>query len=452
MNNYELTIIGGGLAGCEAAWQAASAGVKVALYEMRPSKMTAAHETGGLAELVCSNSLGSLLVDRGSGLLIHELQLLESLLVRVAMDTSVPAGGALAVDRQKFSSRVQQLLEAHKNIRLVREEVPEIPESPTIIASGPLTSKHLSASIAAFVGKDNLFFFDAIAPIIKGDSIDLNVAFLSSRYERGLDSEGDYLNCPFTQDQYTLFVQELVSAEKIQTRSFENEIGEGVIAGKGEFFERCLPVEELGRRGVKALAFGPMRPVGITDPKTGRWPYAVVQLRREDLLGENYNLVGFQTNLTFQEQARVFRMIPGLQNAQFLRYGQMHRNSFICAPEVVLPTLQSKTRPDLFFAGQLVGIEGYAGNIASGLVSGLNATRYLQGKPPVVLPAESMIGSLIGYISNADPERFQPMKANFGLLPDLDGIGRIKKRKRYQDKAERALSVIKEFKRKVDSE
>ena len=386
MNNYELTIIGGGLAGCEAAWQAASAGVKVALYEMRPSKMTAAHETGGLAELVCSNSLGSLLVDRGSGLLIHELQLLESLLVRVAMDTSVPAGGALAVDRQKFSSRVQQLLEAHKNIRLVREEVPEIPESPTIIASGPLTSKHLSASIAAFVGKDNLFFFDAIAPIIKGDSIDLNVAFLSSRYERGLDSEGDYLNCPFTQDQYTLFVQELVSAEKIQTRSFENEIGEGVIAGKGEFFERCLPVEELGRRGVKALAFGPMRPVGITDPKTGRWPYAVVQLRREDLLGENYNLVGFQTNLTFQEQARVFRMIPGLQNAQFLRYGQMHRNSFICAPEVVLPTLQSKTRPDLFFAGQLVGIEGYAGNIASGLVSGLNATRYLQGKPPVVLP------------------------------------------------------------------
>ncbi len=436
----DLIIVGGGLAGCEAAWQAAQRGVKVKLYEMRPGMRTGAHVTDNLAELVCSNSLGSLQKDRGTGLLIQELIKLDSFLIKIALDNKVPAGSALAVDRVKFAEEVTAAITNHPNISLVREEVSYIPEGLCIIASGPLTSKALSKSIISFVGEDSLFFYDAIAPIITGDSIDRSIAFKSSRYDRGEDEDGDYLNCPFIEQEYLNFVKELEEAQKIELRDFENDMKYGVKAGSGIFFERCLPVEVLAGRDEKALAYGPMRPVGLTDPRTGRWPYAVVQLRREDLSEELYNLVGFQTNLTFLDQKRVFRMIPGLQNAEFLRYGQMHRNTFISSPGVIDATLQTIKRKDLFFTGQIVGVEGYAGNIASGLIAGINAARYSQGSGLITLPVETMIGSILHYISSSPPERFQPMKANFGILPPLILDKKINKRQRYNLMAERALT------------
>jgi methylenetetrahydrofolate--tRNA-(uracil-5-)-methyltransferase len=442
MINNHLQIIGGGLAGSEAAWQAAQRGIKVTLYEMRPSTMTEAHQSTNLAELVCSNSLGSMQQDRGTGLLINELIKLDSLLIKTALASKVPAGSALAVDRVKFSETITQMVSEHPNITLKREEIKVIPDGVTLIASGPLTSPALAGSIQEFIGTENLFFYDAIAPIISGESIDQSITFRSSRYDRGDEEEGDYVNCPFTEAEYNNFVRELVSAEKVQIKDFEIDISAGIKAGKGVYFERCLPVEVIAARGEKALAYGPMRPVGLTNPRTGRWPYAVVQLRQEDLTGELFNMVGFQTNLTFPEQKRLFRLIPGLQNAEFHRFGQMHRNTFISSPGILLPTLQTIKREDLFMAGQIIGVEGYAGNIASGYLAGINATRYILGQELVSLPEETMIGAIIHYICNAPPEQFQPMKANFGILPAYQTNKKLQKRQRYILMAERALVKI----------
>jgi methylenetetrahydrofolate--tRNA-(uracil-5-)-methyltransferase len=440
-----LTIIGGGLAGSEAAWQAAQRGIKVRLYEMRPSHPTGAHLTGDLAELVCSNSLGSNLPDRASGVLKNELRELNSMLLECAEAASLPAGGALAVDREDFARRVTAKIQSHANIEIIREEVTEIPQTPAIVASGPLTSESLSQSIAKLSGEESLFFFDAIAPIVHADSINMEVAFRASRYDKGEADEGDYINCPFTKDEYYAFVTALQTAERIELRSFEEAISAGVKAG--QFFEGCLPVEVIASRGVDSLAFGPMRPVGLRDPRTERRPYAVVQLRQDNLAGSLYNLVGFQTNLKFPEQKRVLRMIPGLEHAEFERYGQMHRNTFIASPKLLRPTLQHITRDDLFFAGQITGVEGYMGNIATGALAGINAAQLLTGKPPLTLPQETMLGALCHYITHADLKDFQPMKANFGILrvPSLTFEKKIGKRERGQFYADRALNALKEY-------
>src|SRR5215510_4614309 len=436
----DLTIIGGGLAGSEAAWQAAQRGLKVRLYEMRPTLQTGAHQTHDLAELVCSNSLGSNLPDRASGLLKNETRLLGSMLLECAEKASLPAGGALAVDRELFARLVTERIESHLNIEIVREEVKEIPTSPTVIASGPLTSPALSASIAKLSGEEHLFFFDAIAPVIHADSINMQIAFRASRYGTGEQDEGDYINCPFTKEEYYAFVDALLNAERIELRAFEDAIKSGVKAG--HFFEGCLPVEIIAERGLDSLAFGPMRPVGLRDPRTGKRPYAVVQLRQDNLAGSLYNLVGFQTNLKFPEQKRVLRIIPGLENAEFLRYGQMHRNTFIASPKLLRPTLQHITRDDLFFAGQIIGVEGYMGNIATGLLAGVNAARLLNGEEPVTLPQTTMLGALCHYVTHADLKDFQPMKANFGILPSLDQEHKIGKRERGRAYAERALADL----------
>ncbi len=449
----ELTIIGGGLAGSEAAWQAAEAGLHVTLYEMRPHKTTGAHQSDRLGELICSNSLGSRLPDRAPGVLKDELRRLGSLLLRLAEAHAVPAGGALAVDREQFAAAVTQILTAHPNIRVVRQEVTTIPSGPTIIASGPLTSPALSQAIAELSGEEHLFFFDAISPIVTFESINFEIAFRASRYGRGEQEEGDYINCPLNREEYEAFVDALLTAERIPLRSFEEAIRQGVKAGAHHFFEGCLPVEVIAERGREALAFGPMRPVGLTDPRTGKRPYAVVQLRQDNLAGTLYNLVGFQTNLKFPEQKRVFRMIPGLERAEFVRYGQMHRNTFIAAPKLLRPTLQFHNRDDLFFAGQITGVEGYMGNIATGLLAGKNAARWLQGRPLLQLPPTTMLGALTHYITHADLKDFQPMKANFGLLPPLPQQGRkkMKKRDRARAYAARALADLETYLREVDA-
>lgn len=436
----DLIVVGGGLAGSEAAWQAAQRGLRVLLYEMRPERPTGAHQTANLAELVCSNSLGSNYQDRASGLLKSELRRLGSMLLECAEESALPAGGALAVDREDFAQRVTARIEAHPNLEIVRQEVLEIPSSPTIIASGPLTSQSLSSSIASISGEDHLFFFDAIAPIISADSIDLTVAFRASRYGAGEQEDGDYINCPFNKDEYYAFVDALRGAERIELRTFEEAIRTGVRAGR--FFEGCLPAEIIAERGRDSLAFGPMRPVGLIDPRTGHRPWAVVQLRQDNLAGSLFNMVGFQTNLRYPEQRRVFRMIPGLEHAEFLRFGQMHRNTFIASPKLLRPTLQHIHRDDLFFAGQLTGVEGYMGNIATGLLAGINAARILRGSSPLVLPKTTMIGALCHYISHADLKDFQPMKANFGILPPLEEAGRLGKRERGQAYADRALAAL----------
>lgn len=425
----ELTIIGGGLAGCEAAWQAAERGIPTSLYEMRPVKQTPAHVSGRLAELVCSNSLGSNLPDRAPGLLKAELRRLGSLIMQAADQAAVPAGGALAVDREKFAGEVTRRIESHPLIRVIRREVTAIPNTPTIIASGPLTSNALAKEIAALAGQEHLYFYDAVAPIVEVESINMGIAFRASRYGRGEQDEGDYINCPLTEEEYRAFVRALREAEQIELKQFEQE--------DEHFFEMCLPVEELARRGDNALAFGPMRPVGLTDPRTGRRPYAVVQLRQDNLAGTLYNMVGFQTNLKWGEQRRVFRMIPGLENAEFLRYGMMHRNTFINSPTLLHPTLQWRTRPNLFFAGQITGVEGYVGNAATGLLAGLNAARLMRGASPLTMPPETMLGALCHYITHAEPKAFQPMKANFGILPPLEKRIRNKKA-RYRAYIERA--------------
>ncbi len=439
----DIIVIGGGLAGSEAAWQAARHGLKVKLHEMRPAQPTGAHVSGDLAELVCSNSLGSNLPDRASGVLKNELRLLNSMLLECAEATAIPAGAALAVDRESFARMVTQKIESHPNIEIIREEVKEFPVSPVIVASGPLTSESLSKSIAALSGEEHLFFFDAISPIVRAESINMETAFRASRYEKGEQEEGDYINCPFTKDQYYNFVNALKAAERIELRSFEEAIRSGVKAG--HFFEGCLPVEIIAERGEDSLAFGPMRPVGLRDPHTGKRPYAVVQLRQDNLAGSLYNLVGFQTNLKFPEQRRVLRMIPGLENAEFERYGQMHRNTFIASPKLLRPTLQHITRGDLFFAGQITGVEGYMGNIATGLLAGINMARLKKNKTPLTLPQETMLGALCHYVTHADLKDFQPMKANFGILPPMDFPPKTGKRERGQLYAERAAHALEQY-------
>lgn len=443
MKANELIVIGGGLAGCEAAWQAAQRGIQVILYEMRPLVNTGAHVTDRLAELVCSNSLGANQIERATGLLLNELRQLDSLLIRCADANALPAGRALAVDRERFANEVTQSILAHPRINVVREEVKTIPDQPTILASGPLTSPSLASAIAKFLGQSNLFFYDAISPIVEADTIDMNIAFRASRYDQ--DGDGDYINCPMNREEYERFVQELLKAERIQLRFFEEEINLGVKSGKGEFFEACLPIEVLAQRGKEALAFGPLRPVGLKDPRTGKRPYAVVQLRQDNLAGTLYNMVGFQTNLTFSEQKRVFRLIPGLENAEFSRYGQMHRNTYIFSPQALKPTLQTMRRPDLFMAGQIIGVEGYAGNIASGWLAGVNAANYLKGKPLLVLPRETMLGSLVYYITHASEKDFQPMKANFGLLPYTEDEWVRNKRDRHLYFAQRSKTILEKW-------
>ncbi|HSO11063.1 MAG TPA: methylenetetrahydrofolate--tRNA-(uracil(54)-C(5))-methyltransferase (FADH(2)-oxidizing) TrmFO [Anaerolineales bacterium] len=438
----DLIVIGGGLAGSEAAWQAAQRGLKVRLFEMRPTVQTGAHQTLDLAELVCSNSLGSNLPDRASGLLKDEARMLGSMLLECAEEAALPAGGALAVDRELFARKVTERIQNHPNINIIREEVKEIPDSPVVIASGPLTSPALSQSIATLSSGEHLFFFDAIAPVIHADSINMEIAFRASRYGAGEQDAGDYINCPFTKEEYYAFVDALLHAERIELRSFEDAIKSGVKAG--HFFEGCLPVEIIAGRGLDSLAFGPMRPVGLRDPRTGKRPHAVVQLRQDNLAGSLYNLVGFQTNLKFPEQKRVLRMIPGLENAEFLRYGQMHRNTFIASPKLLRSTLQSNQRDDLFFAGQITGVEGYMGNIATGLLAGINAARSHHHEGPVILPQTTMLGALCHYVTHADLKDFQPMKANFGILPPLDS--KVNKRERGKAYAERALKDLLEYK------
>ena len=433
-----VTVIGGGLAGAEAAWQIAERGIPVTLFEMRPVRTTPAHTTDKLAELVCSNSLGSVLPDRAPGLLKNELLRLGSMVLRAAYEAAVPAGRALAVDRDRFAGLVTERIVAHPRITLIREEVTAIPDGPTVIATGPLTSDPLAEAIARLSGADYLYFYDAVSPIVTADSIDMSIAFRASRYQQNGETEGDYINCPFTEEAYHRFVEALRAAEKIELKPFEEA------DLQQNFFEMCLPVEELARRGDRALAFGPMRPVGLVDPHTGRRPFAVVQLRQDNLAASLYNMVGFQTNLRRGEQKRVFRMIPGLERAEFVRYGMMHRNTYLNAPTLLRPTMQWRGRPDLFFAGQIAGVEGYVGNIGSGLLAGINIARLVRGEAPLTLPRTTMLGALAHYVTHANPADFQPMKANFGILPPLSPPVR-NKRARYQAYADRALSDLERF-------
>lgn len=430
----EIKVVGAGLAGAEAAWQAAQRGVQVTLYEMRPAQMTPAHRTAAMAELVCSNSLGSDLVDRAPGLLKAELRFLRSVILSCADQTAVPAGGALAVGREAFAELVTRRIESHAFIEVRREHLVRIPEEGmVVIATGPLTSPALAEQLAAFAGAEHLYFYDAMAPIVTVDSVDMSKAFRASRYDRG---EGDYINCPMDQAEYERFVDALLEAETIHLHDLEH--------GNQRFFEACLPVEVLARRGRQALAFGPLKPMGLIDPRTGKRPYAVVQLRQDNLAGTLYNLVGFQTNLRWPEQRRVFSLIPGLGNAEFVRFGQMHRNTFLNSPALLEPTMQSRTRPGLFFGGQITGTEGYIGSTASGYVAGLNAARLALGQHVLAFPTETMIGAICNYVARADPANFQPMKANFGLLPALQHPKR-RKRERYQSFSQRALETLQRF-------
>jgi methylenetetrahydrofolate--tRNA-(uracil-5-)-methyltransferase len=440
-----ITVIGGGLAGSEAAWQIAERGIEVQLFEMRPLKQTGAHRTSDLAELVCSNSLGSKLPDRASGVLMSELRALDSLLLRIAEEEALPAGGALAVDRDSFGRRVTDKITIHPRIEIIRQEVRQLPEGVVIVSSGPLTSESLSKELASFTSEDHLYFFDALSPIVEAVSIDMSIAFRASRYGRGQMEDGDYINCPFTKSEYESFIDALLNADRIPLRDFEISVRDGVRAGLDKYFEACLPVEVIAERGREALAFGPMRPVGLIDPRTGKRPHAVVQLRQDNLIASLYNLVGFQTNLTYHAQLSVFRLIPGLQNAEFVRYGQMHRNTFINSPRLLFPSLQARFRQDLFFAGQITGVEGYLGNIATGLIAGLNAFRLVEGKNLLVLPMTTLLGSLCHYISSSDPGRFQPMKANFGILPPLDDGVRRNRRQRASAYADRSSSALADY-------
>jgi methylenetetrahydrofolate--tRNA-(uracil-5-)-methyltransferase len=412
-----VVIVGGGLAGSEAAWQAARRGARVELYEMRPARSTPVHRTTDLAELVCSNSLKSNLLDTASGLLKEEMRRLDSLIVRVAERVKVPAGGALAVDRDAFARGVTEAITAEPAIRLIREEVTAIPdEGPCILATGPLASDAIATSIAAFTGSQYLYFFDAISPIIEADSIDRTRVFQASRYGKGGD---DYLNCPFTGEEYERFYQALLQAATAPSHDFDTP-----------YFEGCLPIEEMARRGHDTLLFGPMKPVGLVDPRTGRQPYGVVQLRQDTLAADFFSMVGFQNHMTFGDQKRVFRLIPGLEQAEFARLGQVHRNSYINAPAILLPTFQARRRPDLFFAGQISGVEGYLESAASGLVAGINAARLAEGSPVVHFPATTALGALGRYISASEAKNYQPANIAFGLLPPLAQDIRDKRKKK----------------------
>ncbi len=423
----DLVIIGGGLAGSEAAWQAANQGAKVTLYEMRPKTETAAHKTEQLAEIVCSNSLGSNDPLSAPGILKQEMRQLGSLIIKVADDVAVPAGTALAVDREQFAQKITQTLIEHPNVRILREEIHNIPEDAVcIIATGPLTSPKLSEAITQLTRSKNLYFFDAISPIVDTDSLNMDRIFRASRYDKGT---ADYLNCPMDEHTYNQFYDALIQADRVQPKSFENI----------PYFEGCLPIEVMADRGRQTLAFGPLKPVGLIDPKTGTRPYAVLQLRAENHHGSCYNLVGFQTKLTYPEQRRVFRMIPGLEQAEFLRCGSIHRNTFINVPILLKDTLQLKKQSNIFFAGQLVGVEGYVEAAASGGLAGLNAARLLSAQDLLTPPPTTAHGALLQYITTCEPKYFQPINTNFGLFPPLDTPIRDKQKKR-QAIQERALS------------
>ncbi len=440
-----IHIIGGGLAGCEAAWQAAESGADVTIHEMRPVKPTAVHLTDGLAELVCSNSFRADKVDNAVGLIKEEMRRLGSLVMSAADATRVPAGAALAVDRHAFSKAVTDRVQGHPRIRVERGEVDRVPGaewSPVIIATGPLTSDALSRDIQAMVGEEHLSFYDAISPIVLAESIDMSKVFRASRWGRNVWSavpgealeasdEGDYLNCPMTKAEYDAFYAALISAESATVHDFDNT----------KFFEGCLPIEVMAHRGEGTLRFGPMKPVGLKDPRTGRLPYAVVQLRQDTLAGDHYSLVGFQTQIKWGDQSRLLKMIPGLETAEFVRFGMVHRNTYICGPKVLLPTWQTRHRPDLFFAGQVSGVEGYVESAASGLVAGRNAAALARGEAPQAPPRTTAIGSLAHYVSHADPKNYQPTNITHGIMPPLDDPPRDKMKKKLLI-AERALADL----------
>ncbi len=436
-----IHILGGGLAGCEAAWQIARAGLDCALHEMRPVRSTAAHKTDRLAELVCSNSLKSEAENSAPWLLKEELRRLDSMLLQAAQRARVPGGQALTVDREIFASEVSQAIEANPRIELRREEAVAIAEDAiTIVASGPLTSGPLAEEIGRITGSGRLYFYDSISPIVEADSIDLSIAFRASRYGKSIDGSDDYLNCPFDREQYERFVDALLAADPVPAHIPEDQT---------PFFEACLPIEEIARRGRETLRFGPMKPMGLVDPRTGRRPYAVVQLRQENLRADSYNLVGFQNHMRFPEQARIFRLIPGLERAEFLRYGQIHRNTYINAPALLGPTLQLRARPEIFFAGQISGVEGYVESIATGLVAGRHAVELASGEPLRPFPRETALGSLCAYVSGADPRNYQPANITFDLLPHLDEETRHRlrhdKKARHAEVCRRALEKLDEY-------
>lgn len=429
----KVTVIGAGLAGSEAAWQIASQGVPVTLYEMRPVRQTPAHHTNQFAELVCSNSLRANGLTNAVGVLKEEMRRLDSIILSSADKHAVPAGGALAVDREGFSGEVTRRLHEHPLIEVRNEEVTEIPkEGITVIATGPLTAPDLSKQIQDLLGEEYFYFYDAAAPIIEKDSIDMSKVYLASRYDKG---EAAYLNCPMTEEEFNAFYDALITAETAELKEFEKEI----------YFEGCMPIEVMMRRGKQTALFGPMKPVGLVNPHTGKLPFAVIQLRQDNAAGTLYNMVGFQTHLKWGEQKRVFSMIPGLENAEFVRFGVMHRNTFINSPKLLKPTYQTRNRDTLFFAGQMTGVEGYVESAASGLIAGLNAARLAKDLEPLVLPEQTALGSMAHYITTADFKHFQPMNANFGLFPPLENKIRNKQEKN-EAIANRALNRIEQFK------
>ncbi|MEC1436375.1 FADH(2)-oxidizing methylenetetrahydrofolate--tRNA-(uracil(54)-C(5))-methyltransferase TrmFO [Bacillus spizizenii] len=428
MNQQTVNVIGAGLAGSEAAWQLAKRGIQVRLYEMRPVKQTPAHHTDKFAELVCSNSLRSNTLANAVGVLKEEMRALDSAIIAAADECSVPAGGALAVDRHEFAASVTNRVKNHPNVTVINEEVTGIPEGPTIIATGPLTSESLSAQLKELTGEDYLYFYDAAAPIVEKDSLDMDKVYLKSRYDKG---EAAYLNCPMTEEEFDRFHEALTLAETVPLKEFEKEI----------FFEGCMPIEVMAKRGKKTMLFGPMKPVGLEHPVTGKRPHAVVQLRQDDAAGTLYNIVGFQTHLKWGDQKEVLKLIPGLENVEIVRYGVMHRNTFINSPSLLKPTYQFKNRSDLFFAGQMTGVEGYVESAASGLVAGINAAKLVLGEELVTFPQETTIGSMAHYITTTNQKNFQPMNANFGLLKELP-VKIKNKKERNEQYANRAIETI----------
>jgi methylenetetrahydrofolate--tRNA-(uracil-5-)-methyltransferase len=434
----EVIVIGAGLAGSEAAWQLAKRGVRVILYEMRPQKLTPAHKTGFFAELVCSNSLRSKDLTNAVGLLKEELRRLGSIIMESADINQILGGKALVVDRERFAKYITEKLQNHPNIRLVCEEMTEIPtDRVVIVATGPLTSDPLAMSLAKLISEPFLHFYDAISPIVYAESIDWEKVFVADRYG---EEEGAYVNCPLTKEEYERFVQELLSAEKVPLHPFEEP----------KYFEGCLPIEVMAERGIDTLRYGPMKPKGLIDPRTGKEPYAVVQLRPENAERTLYNMVGFQTKLKYHEQERVFRLIPGLEKAEFARYGSIHRNTFVNAPKVLTPYLQLKNYPNVFLAGQITGVEGYVESTAMGLVAGINAYRLIKGKDLVIPPPETAIGSLVHYLQSSNPKHFQPMNINWGLFPEISGKRKLKKEERVRALVERALKALEDWQRELD--
>jgi len=434
----EVIVIGAGLAGTEAAWQLAKRGIRVILYEMRPQKLTPAHKTGFFAELVCSNSLRSKDLTNAVGLLKEELRRLGSIIMESADIKQIPGGKALVVDREKFANFITEKLQNHPNIRLVCEEMTEIPKDRVVIvATGPLTSDPLAMSLAKLISEPFLHFYDAISPIVHAESIDWGKVFVADRYG---EEEGAYVNCPLTKEEYERFVQELLSAEKVPLHPFEEP----------KYFEGCLPIEVMAKRGIDTLRYGPMKPKGLIDPRTEKEPYAVVQLRLENTERTLYNMVGFQTKLKYHEQERVFRLIPGLEKAEFARYGSIHRNTFVNAPKVLTPYLQLKNYPNVFLAGQITGVEGYVESTAMGLVAGINAYRLIKVKDLVIPPPETAIGSLVHYLQFSNPKHFQPMNINWGLFPEISGKRKIKKEEKVRALVERALKALEDWQRELD--